>query len=97
MRRTLQDIGCREKVQVVAVTSQKCETISPAVGAPQDKPLGVMRIATFNKQTAGLFLEQLKNLQEAGVGSLVLDLRNNGGGSFPAGVLVRVWTECPSG
>jgi carboxyl-terminal processing protease len=74
---------------VVAITSQTCSQVSPSVGAPKGKPLGVLRISTFNKQTGALFLERLNDLQKAGVGSLVIDLRNNGGGSFQAGVQVR--------
>lgn len=74
-------------MQVRAVSGETCASVSPAVGAPPGK-LGFIRVATFNKQTAGLFTEQLRDLNRAGIGALVLDLRNNGGGSFPAGVQV---------
>ena len=82
-------LWCREKVTVLAVTSQQCQSASPSTGAPAGKPVGVLRVSTFNKQTADLFRDELRKLKDAGVGSLVLDLRNNGGGSFPAGVQVR--------
>lgn len=74
---------------VLAVTAQQCQSASPSTGAPTDKPVGVLRVSTFNKQTADLFREELRKLKAAGVGSLVVDLRNNGGGSFPAGVQVH--------
>lgn len=83
--------GCRERVQVVAVRSQTCSSVSPTVGAAANRPVGVLRVATFNKQTVDLFTQQLRALNKAGVGAIILDLRNNGGGSFPAGVQVR----CP--
>ena len=79
---------CREKVQVAAVSSQVCQSVSAKVGAPKAAKLGYIRIATFNKQTPALFKSQLSKLQDAGVGAILLDLRNNGGGSFPAGVQV---------
>lgn len=78
----------RERVQIAAVSSEVCGPVSRAVGAGSGAQVGVIRISTFNKQTAGLFLEQLDALQRRGVTDIVLDLRNNGGGYFPAGVQV---------
>jgi carboxyl-terminal processing protease len=77
------------------VTAQTCPSVSPAVGAPKDATVGFLRVSAFNKQTPGLFKKQLAKLKDAGVGAIVLDLRNNGGGSFPAGVQVRKHQPTP--
>eukprot|EP00892_Ulva_mutabilis_P011902 jgi/Ulvmu1/9084/UM005_0179.1 len=78
----------REKVQIAAVSSSACGPVSAAVGAPAGADVGYIRISTFNRRTAELFEEQLQALRAGGVSAFVLDLRNNGGGYFPAGVQV---------
>lgn len=55
--------------------------------APSSK-LGYIRIATFSKQTVEKFEDALTTLKDAKVDRIVLDVRNNGGGLFPAGVQV---------
>ena len=70
-----------------------CSSVAPAVGAPDGAKLSWIRIATFNSQTAGRFKQELSKANEAGAGAIVLDLRNNGGGSFQSGVQVR-WCFC---
>ncbi|GFH08580.1 PDZ domain-containing protein [Haematococcus lacustris] len=56
-------------------------------GAPAAQQLGYIRVTTFSSNTVPAFQEALKDLQQQGAGQrLVLDLRNNGGGLFPAGV-----------
>ena len=52
------------------------------------KKMGYIRVATFNKQTSLKFREALDELKGQGMESLVLDIRNNGGGLFPAGIEV---------
>lgn len=72
--------------------------ISGSVGFPVGKEVGYIRISTFNKRTGELFTEQLNELKQAGVNAFVLDIRNNGGGYFPAGVQVclkRNLDGCP--
>ena len=83
-----QSRACREQVQIPAVVSQSCGAVSSNVGFPADKKVGYIRIATFNKKTGDLFMQQLNDLKQAGVNAFVLDIRNNGGGYFPAGVQV---------
>ena len=59
--------------------------------APEAAPgskLGYIRIATFSKATAEKVQDALTTLKAAGAERLVLDVRNNGGGLFPAGVEV---------
>jgi carboxyl-terminal processing protease len=84
----------RERVQVAAVTTQTCNAVSSTVGAPPGAKLAFVRLSTFTKQTPALFVQQLRRLQSAGVGAIVLDLRNNGGGSFSAGVQVHLNIPC---
>lgn len=78
----------RQKLAVQAVTSESCGRASASIGASPGASVGYIRISTFNKQTAGAFLERLQELKQQGVSNIVLDLRNNGGGYFPGGVQV---------
>ena len=86
----MQSRACREQVQIPAVLSERCGTVSSSVGFPADRKVGYIRISTFNKKTGDLFTQQLNDLKQAGVNAFVLDIRNNGGGYFAAGVQVRV-------
>lgn len=47
--------------------------------------MGYVRLATFNSNTTAAAQEAFYDLQKQGVAGLVLDIRNNGGGLFPAG------------
>lgn len=64
-----------------------------------DKGVGYLRISEFNSETAPSFRKEMKKLQEAGMTSVIYDLRQNPGGLvdevltvlddiLPAGVLV---------
>lgn len=75
-------------MQISAVSSQLCESPSKFTGLPEGSKLGYLRVATFNKQTASSFRQALQQVKDRGADALLLDLRNNGGGSFPAGVEV---------
>ena len=86
----------REKVEIAAVTSAACGPVSRAVGAPAGADVGYIRISTFNRRTVELFEEQLRALRAGGASAVVLDLRNNGGGYFPAGVQVPVPSPPPA-
>jgi carboxyl-terminal processing protease len=79
-------LTCREQVQIPAVVSEKCGMVSSKVGFPEGKTVGYIKISTFNKKTGDLFTQQLNDLKQEGVDAFVLDIRNNGGGYFPAGV-----------
>lgn len=54
-------------------------------GASNPGKVGYVRLATFNSNTTAAAQEALYDLQKQGVAGLVLDIRNNGGGLFPAG------------
>ncbi|KAF8071053.1 ctpA [Scenedesmus sp. PABB004] len=81
----------RQRVSINPVTFATCTGVAPAVlppGAAAPGKLGYLRLATFNSNTTAAAQEALAALDKAGVAGLVLDIRNNGGGLFPAGVNV---------
>jgi C-terminal processing protease CtpA/Prc len=78
----------REKVQIPAVSGVRCGRVSDRTGFPPGAVVGYIRISTFNKKTGDIFAQELLELKGNGVDAVVLDLRNNGGGFFPAGVQV---------
>lgn len=59
----------RQKIKAVTVK-----------GSMMEDNIGYIRITTFNLETAKDFKAKYKELKEAGMKSLVLDLRSNGGG-----------------
>lgn len=62
------------------------------IASDKQTTIGYIRIATFSSQTPDRALEAIQSLKKSGVDKFVLDLRNNGGGSFPAGVKVaQMW------
>eukprot|EP00887_Chlorella_sp_A99_P003436 scaffold7.g3436.t1 len=83
----------RTPITINPVDSALCAGAGRVAGeaAAGDK-LGYIRIATFSKQTADKVREAIAQLQRGGAQRYVLDLRNNGGGVFQAGVEVgRMW------
>lgn len=61
--------------------------VGPATSSLTER-VGYLRVATFSSQTEAGVREALLALREQGATELVLDIRNNGGGLFPAGVAV---------
>jgi C-terminal processing protease CtpA/Prc len=47
--------------------------------------LGYIKVATFNSNTTEGVERALADMKKEGVAALLLDIRNNGGGLFPAG------------
>jgi carboxyl-terminal processing protease len=77
----------REAIEVDAVDAALCATAGAlAPAAPSTDPLGYIRIAAFNKSTVAETAAAVKDLRARGAARLLLDLRDNGGGLFPAGV-----------
>jgi carboxyl-terminal processing protease len=72
----------REAITLRAVSSALCD---PQPGAPR---VGYIRVGAFSAATPPGVEGALRELTAGGADSLVLDLRANGGGSFPAGVAV---------
>ncbi|KAK9806765.1 hypothetical protein WJX72_001801 [[Myrmecia] bisecta] len=75
----------RQRIAFNPVTSQLCKGSSAAATASN---IGYIRVAVFSKQTAENVRAAIKALQSEGAERFVLDIRNNGGGLFPAGVEV---------
>ncbi len=71
----------------VEVTREKIDSKSVEFSTCGDD-LGYLRIGSFSRMTAEDVLDALESFKGKGVGHIVLDVRNNGGGVFNAGVQV---------
>ncbi|GMH36540.1 hypothetical protein BSKO_04408 [Bryopsis sp. KO-2023] len=78
----------RERVLFNPVSYGICNGVNPKVDPNGSRKIGYLHIARFTSQTAKDVKEAILDLQEKKVESLLIDIRNNGGGSFPAGVTV---------
>lgn len=75
----------REYVNVQGVDAESCKT-------KDDSNIGYIRIARFSNKTPEDVRSAIEELKKKNVDRFVLDLRNNGGGVFSAGVQVgRMW------
>ncbi|KAK9905938.1 hypothetical protein WJX75_009244 [Coccomyxa subellipsoidea] len=93
----------REKINFNPVSSQLCGSASAsaasggageAASSSGSGRVGYIRVATFSKQTAENARSAIEKLKSEGADSFVLDVRNNGGGLFPAGVdVARMWLD----
>ena len=77
----------RSKEFEVEVTRTKINSKSVEFSTCGDS-VGYLRIRSFSKMTAEDVLDALESFKHKGVGHIVLDVRNNGGGVFNAGVQV---------
>eukprot|EP00210_Caulerpa_lentillifera_P004655 g4440.t1 len=83
----------REQVKFNPVSFKYCPSI-PGVNNDIIGNIGYIQIARFTDQTPLDVRQAIQTLQSKGTDRFVLDLRNNGGGSFPAGISVsRMWLE----
>ena len=72
------------------VTVTRADIKNPSVGGtllPESK-IGYIRIAVFNENTGADFAKKYQELEQQGMQALILDLRDNPGGIFDAGVEV---------
>ncbi|KAL0021799.1 hypothetical protein WJX77_001884 [Trebouxia sp. C0004] len=85
----------RERIALKPVSFQMCGPVSDVVGpAAASGKLAYVRVATFNKQTTESAKAAFRRLKADGASRYILDVRNNGGGLFPAGVeLARMLIE----
>lgn len=72
----------REKINIKGVDFGDC------VAKPTSKRVGYIRIASFSKKTAEKVREVIEDLRNKNIDYYVLDIRNNGGGVFAAGIEV---------
>lgn len=72
------------------VTVTRAEIKNPSVGGTMlpDSKIGYIRIAVFNENTGADFAKKYQELEQQGMQALILDLRDNPGGIFDAGVEV---------
>ena len=63
-------------------------TVSTVLPRMQNAGVGYVRLASFDATTEPEFRSALEELRERGARGLILDLRNNGGGTVPAAVAV---------
>lgn len=61
------------------LTREKIIT-NPIIGKVLDNNIGYLEITSFNEDTAENFKNEFEKLQEQNIQSLIIDLRNNGGG-----------------
>ena len=61
------------------ITREKI-TINPISTRIIDKKIGYVKIPSFDEETSKEFEKKVKELETSGIESLVIDLRNNGGG-----------------
>jgi C-terminal peptidase prc len=77
----------RRKVEIRPVEARLC-----ADGSAKSSPVGYIRLATFNNNSAAASADAVRDLGSKGARRFVLDLRNNGGGVFAAAVAIaRQW------
>ncbi len=78
----------REAITLRAVSSALCDAPPASASASAAPRVGYVRIGAFSSATPSGVADALAALRSGGAEALVLDLRSNGGGSFPAGVEV---------
>lgn len=61
------------------LTRTKVDT-NPVVGEVLENNIGYISLTSFDEDTAERFKEKFEELQEQNISSLIIDLRNNGGG-----------------
>ncbi|MBO4234972.1 MAG: S41 family peptidase [Firmicutes bacterium] len=66
----------------------KIETATVESATLEDGKIGYIRIKSFGDDTAKMFDSALSSLEGQNVEGLIIDLRNNGGGLFDAGVSI---------
>lgn len=81
----------REKIKINPVSWRLCEVVEEGKDSVQ---IGYIRLATFNENASRSIKEAIQKLKESGATAYILDMRNNSGGLFPAGVeIAKMWLE----
>lgn len=68
--------------EVRELTIERAEISIPTVQVDVEDGVGVVTMLTFTQQTGEQFRAAIEDLEDAGVEGMVLDLRNNGGGTL---------------
>ncbi len=81
------DAGTKVKLQILRgdktlefeITREKVNT-NPVIAEKLENDIGYLDVSSFDEGTAEDFKKKFENLKSQGIKSLVIDLRNNGGG-----------------
>ncbi|KAH7426133.1 hypothetical protein KP509_11G086300 [Ceratopteris richardii] len=81
----------RERIRINPVSWRLCEIEQEGKDPAR---IGYIRLSTFNENASRSIKAAVKSLKDSGAKSFILDMRNNGGGLFPAGIqIARMWLE----
>mmetsp|Transcript_13517 Transcript_13517/g.22846 ORF Transcript_13517/g.22846 Transcript_13517/m.22846 type:complete len:491 (-) Transcript_13517:1208-2680(-) len=75
----------RQSIDIVPVSTTMCAAPDGSGGVSK---VGMIRLTTFNSNSADAVRRALTDLKAQGAKAFVMDVRNNGGGLFPAGVKI---------
>ncbi len=73
----------KKVTKVITVATEKIVSQTVSYKMMEDK-IGYIMITSFNKETVEQYEKALENLEQKGQKALIVDLRNNGGGSLTA-------------
>ena len=74
-----------ETIHVTATLDEiEIETVGSSVYPSNGKKIGIIKIVSFSSNTYMQFLNNYKNLENEGIDSLIIDLRDNSGGYLSA-------------
>ena len=68
-----------QQIKVFEITRRKVD-INPIVSKKLENDIGYIEITSFDEETADNFKNKFEELKKQGIKSLIIDLRNNGGG-----------------
>ena len=68
-----------EETLEIEITRSKVNT-NPVISEKLDNSIGYLAVSSFDEGTADEFKTKFESLKEQGITSLIIDLRNNGGG-----------------
>ena len=68
-----------QEVKSFEITRKKITT-NPVIAKKLDNNIGYLEVSSFDEDTATNFKEKFEELRNQGITSLIIDLRNNGGG-----------------
>ena len=77
---TVKLVIIREAKEIEFVLTRRTVLTNPISEEVLDNNIGYLEVSSFDQGTAKQFKEKFQDLQKKGITSLVIDLRNNGGG-----------------
>lgn len=92
------EIGTTVKLTIVRdgeekeFTLTRQEITSPSVNSKRDGDIGILTISRFDEETGASARAAAQQLKDQGIKKLIVDLRDNGGGTLPAAPdVVGLW------